>query len=146
MSIVFFFKLLLNSQQKFRFSFLNHSSNKCLFLYAIICCSSEKKNRGWSLLLLLVVVGSIYNTARIKFWRYIFWSGTHHIAYFRVHSRASSLYFSRSVLYILAISGTSGSSGLGSQSREQIDNNTKNRKSVRYLWNIWKMKLTFWNR
>lgn len=51
-------------------------------------------------------------------------SGTHHIAYFRVHSRASSLYFSRSVLYILAISGTSGSSGLGSQSREQIDNKT----------------------
>lgn len=67
----------------------------------------------------------IYNTARIKFWRYIFSSGTHHIAYFRVHSRASSLYFSRSVLYILAISGTSGSSGLGSQRREQIDNNTK---------------------
>lgn len=51
-------------------------------------------------------------------------SGTHHIAYFLVHSRASSLYFSRSVLYILAISGTSGSSGLGSHSREQIDNNT----------------------
>jgi hypothetical protein len=68
----------------------------------------------------------IYNTARIKFWRYNFSSGTHHIAYFRVHSRASSLYFSRSVLYILAISGTSGSSGLGSQRREQIDNNTGN--------------------
>lgn len=76
-----------------------------------------------------VVVGWIYNTARIKFWRYIFSSGTHHIAYFRVHSRASSLYFSRSVLYILAISGTSGSSGLGSQRREQIDNNTE-RKNV----------------
>lgn len=53
-----------------------------------------------------------------------FISGTHHIAYFRVHSRASSLYFSRSVLYILAISGTRGSSGFGSHSREQIDNNT----------------------
>lgn len=51
-------------------------------------------------------------------------SGTHHIAYFLVHSRASSLYFSRSVLYILAISGTRGSSGFGSHSREQIDNNT----------------------
>ena len=47
-----------------------------------------------------------------------------HIAYFRVHSRASSVYLSRSVLNILAISGTSGSSGLGSQSREQIDSNT----------------------
>lgn len=56
-------------------------------------------------------------------------SGTHHIAYFLVHSRASSLYFSRSVLYILAISGTSGSSGLGSQSREQIDNKTAREKN-----------------
>lgn len=51
-------------------------------------------------------------------------TGTHHIAYFLVHSRANSLYFSRSVLYILAISGTRGSSGFGSQSREQIDNKT----------------------
>lgn len=49
---------------------------------------------------------------------------THHIAYFRVHSRASSLYFSRSVLYILAISGVRGSSGFGSHRREQIDNRT----------------------
>jgi len=57
-------------------------------------------------------------------------SGTHHIAYFLVHSRASSLYFSRSVLYILAISGTSGSSGLGSQSREQIDNKTAKRENI----------------
>lgn len=55
-------------------------------------------------------------------------SGTHHIAYFRVHSRASSLYLSRSVLYILAISGTSGSSGFGSHSREQIDNSTESKK------------------
>lgn len=56
-------------------------------------------------------------------------TGTHHIAYFLVHSRANSLYFSRSVLYILAISGTSGSSGFGSQSREQIDNKTAKRKN-----------------
>lgn len=49
----------------------------------------------------------------------------HHMAYLRVHSRASSLYLSRSVLYILAISGTRGSSGFGSQRREQIDSNTK---------------------
>lgn len=53
-----------------------------------------------------------------------FSNGVNHIAYFRVHSRASSVYLSRSVLNILAISGTSGSSGLGSQSREQIDSNT----------------------
>lgn len=53
--------------------------------------------------------------------------GTHHIAYFRVHSRANSLYFSRSVLYILAISGTNGSSGFGSHSREQMDKRTRNK-------------------
>ena len=48
----------------------------------------------------------------------------HHMAYLRVHSRANSLYFSRSVLYILAISGTRGSSGFGSHKSEQIDNRT----------------------
>jgi hypothetical protein len=47
------------------------------------------------------------------------------MAYLRVHSRANSLYFSLSVLYILAISGTSGSSGFGSHRREHIDNNTE---------------------
>lgn len=47
-----------------------------------------------------------------------------HMAYFLVHSLAHSLYLVTSVLYSLAISGTSGSSGLGSQSKEQIDNNT----------------------
>lgn len=49
----------------------------------------------------------------------------HHMAYLRVHSRANSLYFSLSVLYILAISGTRGSSGLGSHNSEQIDNKTE---------------------
>ena len=84
-----------------------------------------------------------------------------HIAYFRVHSRANSVYLSwnrkrngnviriktsdrryfinksiyqsvhtltLSVLNILAISGTSGSSGFGSHRREQMDNNTENKK------------------
>jgi hypothetical protein len=46
------------------------------------------------------------------------------MAYFLVHSLAVSLYFGLSVLYIRAMSGTSGSSGLGSFSNEQIDNNT----------------------
>lgn len=49
---------------------------------------------------------------------------THHIAYFLVHSRANSVYLSLSVLNILAISGTSGSSGFGSHSKEQMDNST----------------------
>lgn len=48
------------------------------------------------------------------------------MAYFLVHSRANSLYLSRSVLYIRAISGTSGSSGFGSHSNEQIDRRTGN--------------------
>ena len=52
----------------------------------------------------------------------------HHIAYLRVHSLASSLYFVLSVLYILAISGTRGSSGFGSVSSEQMDNNTGKQK------------------
>lgn len=47
-----------------------------------------------------------------------------HIAYFWVHSFAVSLYFERWVLYNLAISGTSGSSGFGSVSREQMDKRT----------------------
>lgn len=46
------------------------------------------------------------------------------MAYLRVHSLASSLYFSLSVLYILAISGTNGSSGFGSHNREQMDKRT----------------------
>merc|ERR550517_1577659 len=47
-----------------------------------------------------------------------------HIAYLRVHSLAQSLYFPLSVLYNLAISGTRGSSGVGSQSRLQMDKST----------------------
>lgn len=47
-----------------------------------------------------------------------------YIAYFCVHSLACLLYFSLSDLQICAISGTKGSSGLGSQSREHIDNKT----------------------
>ena len=55
------------------------------------------------------------------------------MAYFRVHSLASSLYLLRSVLYILAISGTRGSSGFGSVSSEQIDNNTGKEREKRNL-------------
>ena len=46
------------------------------------------------------------------------------IAYFVVHSLAFLLYKFRSDLYILAISGTNGSSGLASHNSEQIDNKT----------------------
>lgn len=90
------------------------SGSSCCFC----CCCWLLLNFGLRfLLLLLLVLLLLLLISRLL-------SGTHHIAYFLVHSRASSLYFSRSVLYILAISGTSGSSGLGSHSREQIDNNT----------------------
>jgi hypothetical protein len=44
-----------------------------------------------------------------------------YVACFLVHSRATASYRGLSVLYKLAISGTRGSSGLGSQRREQID-------------------------
>jgi len=47
-----------------------------------------------------------------------------YIAYFCVHCRAVALYFSLSVLYVRAISGTNGSSGFGSQSNEQMESNT----------------------
>ena len=47
-----------------------------------------------------------------------------HIAYFLVHSLAQSLYLATSVLKSLAISGTRGSSGFGSHSREHIDRST----------------------
>lgn len=57
----------------------------------------------------------------------------HHMAYLRVHSRASSLYRSRSVLYILAISGTKGSSGFGSHNKEQIDRSTKLKQNNREI-------------
>ena len=51
-------------------------------------------------------------------------AGVLYMAYFLVHSFAQSLYLLMSVLYSLAISGTRGSSGLGSHSREQMDNST----------------------
>ena len=47
------------------------------------------------------------------------------MAYFLVHSCARSLYLFLSVLNIRAISGTSGSSGFGSVSNEQIESRTE---------------------
>jgi len=61
---------------------------------------------------------------------------SHHIAYFLVHSLANSVYFSLSVLNILAISGTNGSSGLGSHKREQIDNSTFEIVSAGDHWDL----------
>lgn len=46
------------------------------------------------------------------------------MAYFWVQLRAVASYLARSVLYIWAISGTSGSSGFGSVSSEQIESST----------------------
>lgn len=46
------------------------------------------------------------------------------MAYFCVQLRAVASYFALSVLYMCAISGTSGSSGLGSVNREHMDNST----------------------
>jgi len=65
-----------------------------------------------------------------------FLKSRHHIAYFRVHSLANSVYFSLSVLNILAISGTKGSSGLGSHRREQIDSSTFEIVSAGDHWDL----------
>ena len=46
------------------------------------------------------------------------------MAYFWVQLRAVASYLARSVLYMWAISGTSGSSGFGSVSNEQIESST----------------------
>lgn len=53
------------------------------------------------------------------------------MAYFRVHSLAVDSYRDRSVLYTCAISGTSGSSGFGSVSIEQMLRSTV--RSVRII-------------
>lgn len=66
----------------------------------------------------------------------LFLPGADYMAYFRVHSRAKSVYFSLSVLNILAISGTKGSSGLGSHKREQIDNSTFEIVSAGDHWDL----------
>ena len=55
-------------------------------------------------------------------------STTVHDAYFLVHSVAISEYFVLSDLYNLAISGTRGSSGLGSVSSEVMDNSTEKKR------------------
>ena len=52
-----------------------------------------------------------------------------HIAYFFVHSFPRSLYLVRSVLKILAISGTNGSSGFGSVKSDEMDNRTETNRS-----------------
>jgi len=65
------------------------------------------------------------NTREVDGWAVL----RHHMAYLCVHSLANWPNRSRSVLYIRAISGTSGSSGLGSVNSEQIDNSTETTKS-----------------
>ena len=58
------------------------------------------------------------------------------MAYFRVHSLAVLSYRDRSVLYTCAISGTSGSSGLGSVNIEQMLSKTVRRFSKRWLMGV----------
>lgn len=60
-----------------------------------------------------------------RYWTFRKGSFYHHpMAYFCVQLRAVVSYLVRSDLYMWAISGTSGSSGLGSVSREQIESRT----------------------
>ena len=73
------------------------------------------------MLKLVIVLGQMTNFP-VYGW---FWMRCRvHMAYFLVHSLAHSLYLCGSVLYSLAISGTRGSSGFGSQSSEQMDRST----------------------
>ena len=51
-------------------------------------------------------------------------SGSFYMAYFLVHSLANWLYLCLSALKSLAISGTRGSSGLGSHNNEQMERRT----------------------
>ena len=53
-----------------------------------------------------------------------------HWAYFLVHSFAILLYFWRSFLNSLAMSGTNGSSGFGSHKSEQIDKRTEKKNQI----------------
>lgn len=64
------------------------------------------------------------NLSAFKQWIRIQDLGFHPMAYFWVQLRAVVSYFGRSVLYMWAISGTRGSSGLGSVSSEQIESKT----------------------
>lgn len=57
-----------------------------------------------------------------------------HMAYFLVHSLAHSLYLVTSVLYSRAISGTRGSSGLGSHNSEHMESNTLDTVSAGDHW------------
>merc|ERR1719370_1364573 len=59
-----------------------------------------------------------------------------YMAYFLVHSLANSWYFSLSVLYNMAISGTNGSSGLGSHNKEQTDKSTFEMVSAGDHWDL----------
>jgi len=83
--------------------------------------------------LLAVLIDFIFLPGRFRVFCFL---QSHHMAYFRVHSRANSVYFSLSVLNILAISGTKGSSGLGSHKREQIDNSTFEIVSAGDHWDL----------
>jgi len=58
------------------------------------------------------------------------------MAYFFVHSFAMSVYFDLSVLNVLAISGTSGSSGFGSHKREHMDRSTFEIVSAGLHWDL----------
>ena len=62
--------------------------------------------------------------------------GQDHMAYLCVHSRAVSSCLPRSVRKICAFSGTSGSSGFGSVSSEQIDSRTLLIVSAGYHWSF----------
>lgn len=83
----------------------------------------------------LFYLTDITNMGSKFFWiRWRGWSGQP-MAYFCVQLRAVASYLALSVLYMWAISGTSGSSGFGSVNREHIDKRTYWKKR-KLLWQI----------
>lgn len=116
--------------EEFFFIYIEKWIEKDINLYRIYCqkktwwCgrSNSKNSPGSRFCPSFILQQSLL----LIFLQYIFlFSRFDHMAYFCVHSRASVLYLSRSVLYMRAISGTNGSSGFGSQSNEQIDSKTE---------------------
>ena len=65
------------------------------------------------------------------------------MAYFLVHSLPVSLYLERSVLNCLAISGTNGSSGLGSVKSDEMDSNTEMTKMQKTLSTYYNNKMNY---
>ena len=101
------------------------SMSKLLFKHAFLILGSDTLNPAWRICLPILFRELSDDKLIFLYYEKPFkksiYSG---MANLIVHIRAVLLYLSRSLIYKRAISGTKGSSGLGSHKREHIDNNT----------------------